>query len=173
MNVTPRQSIRSALESQAVVWLSSIRPDGRPHVVPLWFHWNGESILVFSKPNAQKVRNLRSDPRVMIAVGDPNAAFDVELVEAIAEIEGNSRRAHIAEAFATKYGRIAARAGLTIERFASVYAQPIWIRPTRWLGWGGDGWSDAEAVCLPAVRDGASSNTGRSTISPGRLTTGR
>lgn len=82
----PRGSIVVALERQAVVWLSSIRPDGRPHIVPLWFLWDGESILVFSKPHAQKVRNLRADPRVMVAVGEPGVEFDVELIEAIAEL---------------------------------------------------------------------------------------
>lgn len=141
MTVLPRQSIRSGLESQSVVWLSSTRPDGCPHVVPTWFLWDGRSILIFSKPNAQKVRNLRADPRVMVAVGDPNLDFDVELVEAIAEVAALPTDPAVPDAFASKYARIAAQAGLTMERFADVYPQPIWIRPTRWLGWGGAGWS--------------------------------
>ena len=55
----PRSSIDLALERQEVVWLSSVRPDGRPHVVPVWFVWEDGSIVVVSKPGAQKVRNLR------------------------------------------------------------------------------------------------------------------
>jgi PPOX class probable F420-dependent enzyme len=146
MTSIPRQSIRSGLETQSVVWLGSIRPDGTPHVVPIWFLWDGRSILVFSKPDAQKVRNLRANPRVMVAVGDPNVDFDVELVEAIAKVAPFPSRPALPDAFATKYARMAAQAGLTMERFASVYAQPIWIRPTRWLGWGGQGWSDVEGA---------------------------
>src|SRR5919106_6923122 len=82
----PRPSIGAALERDTVVWLSSVRPDGAPHVVPLWFMWDGESILVFSKPGAQKVRNIRAEPRVMIAVGEPGLDFDVELVDGLAEL---------------------------------------------------------------------------------------
>jgi hypothetical protein len=77
----------------------------------------------------------------MVAVGDPDLDFDVELVEAIAEVGALPTDPAVPDAFATKYSRIAARAGLTMERFAGVYPQPIWIRPTRWLEWGGAGWS--------------------------------
>ena len=139
----PRTSIRDALEREAVVWLSSIRPDGRPHLAPLWFLWDGQSILVFSKPHAQKVRNLQADPRVMVAVGEPGVEFDVELIEAMAELPKTPTRRLLPEAFASKYAELAARAGVTFDRFAAVYSQPIWLRPTRWLGWGGSGWGSS------------------------------
>ena len=86
----PRPSILDALEHEPVVWLSTTRPDGGPHVVPLWFVWDGRSIVAFSKPHAQKVRNLRADPRVMVAVGRADASFDVELIEAVAELHDTS-----------------------------------------------------------------------------------
>ena len=139
----PRPSIRTELENQSVIWLGSTRPDGTPHVVPTWFLWDGQSILLFSKPDAQKVRNMRANPRVMVAVGDPGPDFDVELAEAIAEIVDPSTRPSVPDAFVAKYADMAARAGLTMARFADVYQQPVRIRPTRWLGWGGRGWSEA------------------------------
>ena len=73
--------IRRFLEAEPVVWLSTVRPDGTPHLVPIWFWWDGEALLVFSKPDAQKVRNLRANPSVMLALGDAEADFDVGLVE--------------------------------------------------------------------------------------------
>lgn len=39
------------------------------------------------QPHAQKVRNLRSSPNVMLALGDPAADFDVVLVEAHAALD--------------------------------------------------------------------------------------
>ena len=59
------------LSSEPVVWLSTVRPDGAPHLVPIWFTWDGWSLLVFSKPGAQKVRNLRANPVAMLALGEP------------------------------------------------------------------------------------------------------
>ena len=138
----PRPSIRQALERHDVVWLSSMRPDRRPHVLPVWFWWDGASIFVFSKPHAQKVRNVRTHPEVMVAVGHPGLDFDVELVEATAELEPAPTRDVLPAAFVGKYGRLMAEAGITADDFAAVYSQPIMVRPRRWLDWGGRGWID-------------------------------
>ncbi|MEP7081451.1 MAG: pyridoxamine 5'-phosphate oxidase family protein [Chloroflexota bacterium] len=53
--LTPRPSACAALESDPVAWLSSVRRDGSPHLVPVWFHWDGERVVAFSKPHARKV----------------------------------------------------------------------------------------------------------------------
>ena len=74
------------LEHEPIVWLSTVRPDGSPHLVPIWFWWDGEALLVFSKPGAQKVRNLRAKPSVMLALGDAEDDFDVGLIEGRAEL---------------------------------------------------------------------------------------
>ena len=63
--------MHAALRADPVAWLSSLQPDGRPHVAPVWFHWDGERIVAFSKPNARKVDNLRERPTVLLAVGTP------------------------------------------------------------------------------------------------------
>ncbi len=68
------------LEHEPVVWVSTVRPDGTPHIVPIWFWWDGEALLVFSKPDAQKIRNLRVNPAVMLALGDAEEDFDVGLI---------------------------------------------------------------------------------------------
>ncbi len=81
-----RPSTERALRGCPVLWLSSVSADGRPHVVPVWFVWEGERIVLFSKPNARKLRNLRCEPRAMVAIGAPWRRFDVELIEAHAEV---------------------------------------------------------------------------------------
>src|SRR5689334_20575453 len=78
--------IRRFLEQEPIVWMSTVRPNGRPHLVPIWFWWDGEALLIFSKPNAQKVRNLRFCPDVMLALGDAEEDFDVGLLHGIAEL---------------------------------------------------------------------------------------
>ena len=135
-----RDSVEAALRSDPVAWLSSVQPDGRPHVVPVWFHWDGERIVAFSKPNARKVGNLRDQPSVMLAVGTPGPDFDVELIEAKAEIPNAPAAEVMPEGFGAKYRDLLLRANLTVQRFAEVYSQPIVLRPTRFLGYGGRGW---------------------------------
>jgi PPOX class probable F420-dependent enzyme len=141
-----RPSTDAALREDAVVWLSSVQRDGRPHLVPVWFHWDGDRIVAFSKPNARKVDNLRDDPRVMLAVGTPGIDFDVELIEATAELPTEPASEVIDDGFGAKYRDLLRRAGLSVQRFAEVYSQPIVIRPTRFLGYGGQGWDRGRAL---------------------------
>jgi PPOX class probable F420-dependent enzyme len=140
----PRPSIAAALEREAVVWLSTIRPDGAPHLVPLWFVWDGRAIQARSKPDAQKVQNLRANPRAMVAIGQPGASFDVELFEALAELPGQTEA--LPGQFASKYDDLASAADVAMDQFGAIYCQPIVLRPTRWLGWGGPGWKATDEV---------------------------
>jgi PPOX class probable F420-dependent enzyme len=140
-----RPSIEAALRDDPVVWLSSVQTDGRPHLVPVWFHWDGDRIVAFSKPHARKVDNLRDQPSVMLAVGTPGPEFDVELIEATAELPAEPAEQIMPEGFGAKYRELLHRAGLTAQRFAEVYSQPIVLRPTRFLGYGGHGWNQGPA----------------------------
>jgi PPOX class probable F420-dependent enzyme len=125
------------LESEPVVWLSTVRPTGEPHLVPIWFWWDGEALLVFSKPHAQKVRNLRARPQVMLALGDADDDFDVGMVEGHAELLDSSPTEIGLDGHLRKYGDRMAAIGLTPEAFAATYSQAIRIRPVRFLPWHG------------------------------------
>ena len=142
----PRASVAAALESSEVVWLSSVRPDGAPHVVPTWFVWDGTAIVVLSKPSAQKVRNLARMPRAMVAIGDPGATFDVELVEAVAHLDDAPFDATLLGRFARKYTHQLRQSAITIDQFVATYSRAIRLEPTRWLGWGGPGWLTSSIV---------------------------
>jgi PPOX class probable F420-dependent enzyme len=139
-------SVEICLREDPVVWLSSIQRDGRPHVVPVWFHWDGERIVAFSKPCARKVDNLRDRPHVMLAIGTPGPDFVVELIEATAEVPDATATDLMPEGFGAKYRELLGRAGMSVTRFAEVYSQPILLRPTRFLGYGGGGWESTGAV---------------------------
>lgn len=136
----------AALRNDPVVWLSSVQPDGRPHLVPVWFHWDGEHIVAFSKPHARKVENLRQHAGAMLAVGMPGPDFEVELIEATAELPDVPAAEVMPAGFGAKYRELLRRAGLTVQKFAEVYSQPIVLRPTRFLGYGGPGWDRTKAV---------------------------
>jgi PPOX class probable F420-dependent enzyme len=129
--------IQRFLAEEPIVWLSTVRPDGAPHVVPIWFWWDGEALLVFSKPGAQKVRNLRADPRVMLALGDADDDFDVGMLEGTAELLDIPTAAILPAAHLEKYRSQLAAIGLDADEYASTYSQVIRIRPDRYLGWHG------------------------------------
>jgi PPOX class probable F420-dependent enzyme len=137
-----RTAIEARLRTEPTVWLSSTRPDGRPHVVPVWFTWDGSVFDMFSKPNAQKVRNVREHPAVMLAIGQPSVEWDVELVEGTASVLDRPTEEVVRPLLFDKYAELMARAQIGRATFVSTYSQPVRITPTRFLGYGGKGWTD-------------------------------
>lgn len=129
--------IQGFLSSEPIVWLSTVRPNGAPHVVPIWFWWDGDALLVFSKPDAQKVRNLRERPDVMLALGDAEDDFDIGMIEGRAEILDAPTSAVLPPAHLDKYRERMAAVGLSPETYIATYSQVIRIVPTRYLGWHG------------------------------------
>lgn len=151
---TPAETVarvRPMLDEERVVWLSTVRPDGTPHLVPTWFWWDGEALVVFSKPGATKVRNLRSNPRLMVAVGDPEDDFSVGLIEA--EATCLDEAVAVPDAFFAKYASELGPGRLDPATFRELYTQAIRIVPTRYLPWHGRGEPhDVPAMPVAPVR---------------------
>ena len=56
------------LVSTAPARLAYTWTDGSPRVVPMWFHWDGENVVLVGPPTAPKGQALRADPRVAITI---------------------------------------------------------------------------------------------------------
>ena len=48
--------------------VATIRPDGTPHVTPVWIDYDGENVLVNSAHGRTKVKNIERDPRATVTV---------------------------------------------------------------------------------------------------------
>ncbi len=121
------------LRAEPIIWLATTRPDGRPHLVPVWFLWDGETILVFSKPDV-KVDNLRHNPSVALSLNSPTGS-DVVLLEGTASLLNASEIEGVPAAYAEKYATHMKRLGMNSESMANVYSQPIRIRVQKVRAW--------------------------------------
>lgn len=66
------------LRAARSLWVSTTRPDGRPHAVPVWFTWDGRTLHFASHERAQKARNLAQQPWVVIHLGDGDDVIILE-----------------------------------------------------------------------------------------------
>ncbi len=123
--------------AERVAWLTTVRPDGAPHVVPVWYLWDDGSFIVFSKPTARKVRNIAAEGRVMLAIGDPAADFDVQLIDGEAHLLDRPAIEVLDARLVAKYGPWMADISLSPAEFAATYSQVIRVVPTRYLPWRG------------------------------------
>lgn len=60
------------------IWLASVRPDGRPHLVPIWFVWEGGQIFLCMQPESVKARNVAANPQVSLALESGSAPIVLE-----------------------------------------------------------------------------------------------
>jgi PPOX class probable F420-dependent enzyme len=77
--------------------------DGSPRVVPIWFHWTGEQVVLNTPVKAPKVRALTADPRVAITIDDNEPPWKVLFVRGRADIEMLDDVAPEYELAATRY----------------------------------------------------------------------
>ena len=88
------RAIEARLGRESEIWLATVRYDGRPHLVPLWFIWLDGKIYVATGANTQKFANLRGNQSVSLALPDTTAKWS--------SIEGE---AHVAERSLHRHGR--------------------------------------------------------------------
>ena len=113
-----------------IIWLNSVRPDGRPHSAAVWFLWDGSQILIFSQNN-QKVRNVRQNPQVTLAVDDTKDGDDVITIEGTAELIDAPAIKPTLPAYTAKYADQLQAMGWTAEQMSRSYNQAIRITPTK------------------------------------------
>ncbi len=129
------QHVDSRLRNEPIMWLSTARPDGRPHLVPVWFLWDGESILIFSKPNNQKIRNLQENPNVMLALEAAHEGNDIVLIEGVGEFIDDLEVSPAMPQYAAKYAKLLMEMNWTAEKMTASYTQAIRVRPTRFFSY--------------------------------------
>jgi PPOX class probable F420-dependent enzyme len=127
------------LRNGMIVWLGSVRPDGRPHLVPVWYFWNGETLLVLSQPGTRKVRNLERDRRVTVALDDTRLGRDVVLLEGEATLmtvpSAEASASGAVTAYLEKYAGLLAEMDWSADKYVADYSQAILILPTRFVTW--------------------------------------
>src|SRR3984893_17194180 len=127
------------LREEPIIWFTTVRADGRPHTVPVWFLWDGETFLIFSLPGTLKIRNLQRNPHITLALDGTKKGGDVVTVEGEAELLSETSRnmTVTVTAFGEKYASLIKIMGADPERLAEQYSHPIRIKPTKFMSWGG------------------------------------
>ncbi len=74
----PWNKVDTWLRGFRSIWVSTTRPDGRPHSVPVWYLWDGEHIYFASSKSTQKARNLEKQSAIVVHAGDGDDAIILE-----------------------------------------------------------------------------------------------
>jgi nitroimidazol reductase NimA-like FMN-containing flavoprotein (pyridoxamine 5'-phosphate oxidase superfamily) len=120
----PSPEGQEKLAQAANIWLASVRPDGRPHLTPVWFVFEDRRLYVSIDPGSVKRRNLASNPRVSLALEDGSHPL---ICEGRAVFISSPYSAEIMDLFQKKYDWDI--------RAEGQYSQLVEITPGKWLSW--------------------------------------
>jgi hypothetical protein len=100
--VTPWAQAREGLADMRRYWLTTVRPDRRPHVMPLFAVWLDGAIYFTASNASRKARNLQRDPHCVISAGAE--ALDLVVEGQAVKVRDEATLRRVAAAYAAKYG---------------------------------------------------------------------
>ena len=92
------------LQEEQIVWLTTVGADGTPQPNPVWFHWDGQSFLIFSQPNQAKLRHIAANPRVSLNFHTDRQGGDVVVFTGQARVAEQAPPEARLTAYFAKYG---------------------------------------------------------------------
>jgi PPOX class probable F420-dependent enzyme len=122
------------LKSEIVVWLTTVQPNGTPQPSPVWFYWDGSSVLIYSQPGKVKVKDIATNSRVALNFDSDSDGGDIVVIIGDAREDHTTPPANLVTEYLAKYKTHIAGIGMTPESFARDYSVPIRVTPARLRG---------------------------------------
>jgi general stress protein 26 len=83
----PWSDVENVLITAKMFWISTVRPDGRPHVTPIPAVWHDGALHICTGAQEQKARNLDRNPQCVLTTGTPTMDTGLDVI-----VEGTARR---------------------------------------------------------------------------------
>ena len=122
------------LHDDPVVWLTTVGADGTPQPAPVWFWWDGSTLLIYSQPRAKRLRHIEKNPKVALHFVTDREADEVIVLTGLARLDPATPPADQVEAYITKYSAGVARLGWTNSGFAADFSVPFRVTPDHLRG---------------------------------------
>lgn len=126
----PAKHVETRLKRELVIWIATVGRDAHPHVVPVWFWWDGNFILIFAVPG-QKVRDIEGNPNVALHLNTDPVGEDVVRIDGTATIDPKQPPAYRVPNYVRKYREQIKGFDWTPKVFSDQYHVAIRVKPTR------------------------------------------
>lgn len=122
------------LRREAVIWLTTVGPGPWPQPRPVWFLWDGKTILIYSQPDAWKVRHIRRCPNVALNLNSDEEGGNVAVLLGRARIDRKAPPANQNPPYLRKYRKGVRSLRMTPADMAAEYSVALRVRPMRLRG---------------------------------------
>ena len=122
------------LRQEKIIWLTTVDSKNTPQPRPVWFHWDGQTVLIFSERHKAKLRHIPANPRVALNFNTDQDGGDVVVLIGDARILDESPDPNRVKTYLRKYRASIKDLGMTIKEFSDAYAVPILVTPQSMRG---------------------------------------
>ena len=126
--------INRRLRQEKVIWLTTVDSHNTPQPRPVWFHWAGRTLLIFSEKNKAKLRHIARNARVALNFNTDEDGGDVAVLVGDAEILQEPTDPARVKTYLRKYREGIKELEMTVANFRDAYAVPILVTPQAMRG---------------------------------------
>src|SRR5512136_1618652 len=123
------RTIKRRLRQEQIIWLTTVDARNTPQPRPVWFHWDGQTVLIFSQPTAAKVRHIAHNPRVALNFNTDADGGDVGVLIGDALISREPPPPNRVKAYVRKYKEGIKSLGMTPATLQAEYSVAILVTP--------------------------------------------
>lgn len=126
--------VRRRLREGYVVWFTTVTARGTPQPNPVWFWWEDGELLVYNRPDAHRVANVRVRPRVSVHFDGDGRGRDIVVLSGDARVDDAAPPPHLHPGYLAKYRSGMTRVSGSPEAFSEAYTVAVRVRVNRVRG---------------------------------------
>ena len=119
------QRVRDRLETERVVWFTTIGADGTPQPNPVWFVWADGGFLIYNMANARRLDHILGRPQVSLHFNSTSQGADVVVFRGLARPVDTQPPPHENTAFVAKYRDAMKAVSGSLEAFSAAYPRVV------------------------------------------------
>jgi PPOX class probable F420-dependent enzyme len=126
--------VNRRLRQESIVWLTTVDAQNTPQPRPVWFHWDGQTVLIFSEQGKAKLRHIARNPRVSLNFNTDKDGGDVAVLIGEARVLDEPPPQARVESYLKKYTKGIKSLDMTVDEFRAAYSVPILVTPQSMRG---------------------------------------
>ncbi|MGH2426849.1 MAG: TIGR03667 family PPOX class F420-dependent oxidoreductase [bacterium] len=123
------------LRQEKIIWLTTVDSHNRPQPRPVWFHWDGQSVLIFSRRNTAKLRHIPQNTGVALNFNTDEEGDNVGVLIGEARLLLEPPSSARLNAYLRKYKEGIKDLDMTVPQFTASFAVPILVAPRAMRGY--------------------------------------
>lgn len=134
MTAMSQTKIEGFLAEARIAHLVTMRPDGSPHVAPVWYEYVDGIFLVWTSRQFRKFKNIEGDPRAVVSIASEDQPYRYVVAECDVEVSGEDIW-DIGMSIATRYEGPEGAVAFLNEYYEEANSVVLRLTPRRTMTW--------------------------------------